>query len=146
MNALGRALSLIARKHETARLAQCAGAVAIALTLSAAPASATNIERIVSPGGIEAWLVHETAVPLITVDFAFDGGGAQDPAGKAGTANLMASLLDEGAGDLDANAFQSGSIARPCRCIFAPAATTSAARCRRCRKTATKRSTICGWR
>ena len=105
VNALGRALSLIARKQETARLAQCAGAVAIALTLSAAPASATNIERIVSPGGIVAWLVHETAVPLITVDFAFDGGGAQDPAGKAGTANLMASLLDEGAGDLDANAF-----------------------------------------
>ncbi len=105
MNALDRALSLIARKQETARLAQCAGAVAIALTLSAAPASATNIERIVSPGGIVAWLVHETAVPLITVDFAFDGGGAQDPAGKAGTANLMASLLDEGAGDLDANAF-----------------------------------------
>ncbi len=105
MNALGRALSLVARRQETVRLAQCAAAVAIALTLSAAPASATNIERIVSPGGIEAWLVHETAVPLITVEFAFEGGGAQDPAGKAGTANLMASLLDEGAGDLDANAF-----------------------------------------
>jgi zinc protease len=106
VNALGPALSLFARKTATAPLAQCTAAAAIALTLSAAPALATNIERIVSPGGIEAWLVHETAVPLITVNFAFAGGGAQDPTGKAGTANLMASLLDEGAGDLDANAFQ----------------------------------------
>jgi len=106
VNGLGHAPPQGARKHITKRLAQYAVAGAIALALSAAPASATNIERIVSPGGIEAWLVHETAVPLITVEFAFEGGGAQDPAGKAGTANLMASLLDEGAGDLDANAFQ----------------------------------------
>jgi len=106
VNGLGHAPPQGARKHITKRLAQYAVAGAIALALSAAPASATNIERIVSPGGIEAWLVHETAVPLITVEFAFEGGGAQDPAGKAGAANLMASLLDEGAGDLDANAFQ----------------------------------------
>ena len=105
MNALGRALSLVTQRQVTVRLAQGAAAAAIALTVSAAPASATDIQRIVSPGGIEAWLVHETAVPLITVEFAFEGGGAQDPTGKAGTANLMTSLLDEGAGDLDANAF-----------------------------------------
>ncbi len=104
MNALGRAVSLVVRKHAMAGLAPCA--VAVTLALSAGPAAATNIERIVSSGGIEAWLVHETAVPLITVNFAFAGGGAQDAAGKAGTANLMASLLDEGAGDLNADAFQ----------------------------------------
>ena len=78
----------------------------LALSISAAPALATTIERIVSPGGVEAWLVRETAVPLISVNFAFTGGGAQDPAGKAGTAYLMASLLDEGAGQYNANAFQ----------------------------------------
>jgi zinc protease len=71
----------------------------------AAPALATTIERVVSAGGIEAWLVHEPAVPLIAVDFAFLGGSAQDPASKAGTANMVASLLDEGAGDLDSKAF-----------------------------------------
>src|SRR5208282_6255972 len=54
---------------------------------------------------IEAWLVHEPAVPLIAVQFAFVGGAVQDPPGKAGTANLMASLLDQGAGDLDSKAF-----------------------------------------
>src|SRR5580704_18993477 len=77
----------------------------LALPLFAPPALATTIERVVSPGGIEAWLVHEPAVPMIAVDFAFGGGAAQDPAGKAGTANLVASLLDEGAGDLDSKTF-----------------------------------------
>ncbi|MGO9627485.1 MAG: M16 family metallopeptidase [Xanthobacteraceae bacterium] len=77
----------------------------LALPLLAAPALATTIERVVSPGGIEAWLVHEPAVPMIAIDFAFVGGAAQDPAGKAGTASLVASLLDEGAGDLDSKTF-----------------------------------------
>ena len=77
----------------------------LALPLLVVPALATTIERVVSPGGIEAWLVHEPAVPMIAIDFAFVGGAAQDPAGKAGTASLVASLLDEGAGDLDAKTF-----------------------------------------
>jgi zinc protease len=55
----------------------------LALQLLAAPALATTIERVVSPGGIEAWLVHEPAVPMIAVDFAFVGGAAQDALGKA---------------------------------------------------------------
>ena len=73
--------------------------------MTALPAYATTIQRVVSPGGIEAWLVQEPAVPLIAVDFAFVGGSVQDPPGKGGTANLVASLLDEGAGDLDSKAF-----------------------------------------
>jgi zinc protease len=81
------------------------GLAVAALVIFAAPAFATTVERVVSPGGIEAWLVREPAVPLIAVDFAFVGGAAQDPAGKAGTANLVASLLDEGAGDLDSKTF-----------------------------------------
>ena len=75
------------------------------VSLASAPAHATKIERVVSPGGIEAWLVHEPAVPLIAVDFAFSGGANQDPAGKAGVSYLVASLLDEGAGELDSKTF-----------------------------------------
>ncbi len=82
-----------------------AAAAIVAFAAFAAPAHATTIERVVSPGGIEAWLVHEPAVPLIAIDFAFSGGAIQDPAGKAGTANLVTSLLDEGAGDLDSKTF-----------------------------------------
>ena len=65
-----------------------------------------TIERVKSPGGIEAWVVRDAAVPLIAVDFAFDGGSDQDPKDKAGLASLAASLLDEGAGSLDSKAFQ----------------------------------------
>jgi zinc protease len=60
---------------------------------------------VVSSGGIEAWLVHETAVPLIAVDFAFSGGAAQDPAGKAGTAYLATATLNDGVGDYDSKTF-----------------------------------------
>jgi zinc protease len=80
-------------------------AIAATSIAFAASAGATTIERVTSPGGIEAWLVHERAVPLIAVEFAFAGGAVQDPAGKAGTAALTASLLDAGAGDLDSTAF-----------------------------------------
>src|SRR5262249_18527077 len=46
-----------------------------------APASAaTEVERVVSPLGIEAWLVHSPTAPLIAIDFAFRGGSSQDPA------------------------------------------------------------------
>ncbi len=73
---------------------------------AAAQSQTTRITRVMSPGGIEAWLVHDTTLPLIAMEFAFVGGAAQDPAGKPGVASLTASLLDEGAGDLDAAAFQ----------------------------------------
>jgi zinc protease len=104
-----RCLSFVRRLHRRSwprSEATAIFAVFLAFGLLAAPAQATTIERIVSPGGIAAWLVREPAVPLVTVDFAFVGGAAQDPIGKAGTAFLMASLLDEGAGDLDQKAFQ----------------------------------------
>jgi zinc protease len=79
-------------------------AVAV-LALFAAPAWATTVERVVSPGGIEAWLVREPAVPMIAVDFAFTGGAAQDLPAKAGTASLVASLLDDGVGEFDSKTF-----------------------------------------
>jgi zinc protease len=75
--------------------------------LPAGPASATTrIERVVSPGGIEAWLVREPQVPLIAMEFAFRGGASQDPSEKSGVAYMAAAALDEGAGELDAKAFQ----------------------------------------
>ncbi len=69
-------------------------------------AHATNIERVVSPGGIEAWLVREPAVPLIALHFAFRGGSDQDPAVKPGVAYMASALFDDGAGELDSETFQ----------------------------------------
>ena len=77
-----------------------------ALLLPVTRAEAMKIQVVKSPGGITAWLVEEHAVPLIGMRFAFDGGSAQDPAGKEGVAHFMAGMLDEGAGNLDAKTFQ----------------------------------------
>lgn len=65
-----------------------------------------RIQEVTSPKGITAWLVEDYSVPIIAIRFRFDGGSSQDPAGKEGLANLMTGLFDEGAGDLDSNAFQ----------------------------------------
>ncbi len=71
------------------------------------PASrAASVQKVTGPkSGVEAWLVEDYAVPLIAFDFAFRGGTAQDAPERAGATSMLASLLDEGAGDLDADAF-----------------------------------------
>ncbi|MCE2510352.1 MAG: insulinase family protein [Alphaproteobacteria bacterium] len=72
-----------------------------------AAAAALSIERVVSPGGIEAWLARDTSVPVVSVEIAFrESGSAMDPNGKEGLAYLASGLLDEGAGDLDSQAFR----------------------------------------
>ena len=82
-------------------------AAALLLPLIAAPASAANkIEEVKSAGGITAWLVEDHSLPVVTIDVSFRGGAALDPADKPGLATLAAGLLDEGAGELDSQAFQ----------------------------------------
>jgi zinc protease len=77
----------------------------VLLVVAIAPARAMDIERVVSPGGIEAWLVRDKMLPVLTLEFSFRGGIALDPAGKEGRALMAVNLLTEGAGDLDAQAF-----------------------------------------
>ena len=86
-------------------LARCA-LLALGLLLVSPPGHAMTIDRVVSPGGIEAWLVQDHTLPVITLEFSFAGGAATDPEGKAGLATMTAALLDEGAGPLDSEAFQ----------------------------------------
>lgn len=81
--------------------------IATALLLGALPAQAANkIEEVRSAGGITAWLVQDHSLPVVTLDVSFRGGAALDPADKTGLAMLTSNLLDEGAGDLDSQAFQ----------------------------------------
>ena len=94
--AIGRLLRAIAPAFVSAAL----------VVLAPVAASATNIERVVTPAGIEVWLVRDPTVPLIAIDFGFAGGSVQDPQDKGGTAEMMVSTLDEGAGDIDARTFQ----------------------------------------
>lgn len=88
---------------------------AVALSIGSGPVDAgkiklekkkMNIQQVKSPGGITAWLVEEHSVPLIAIRFAFEGGSAQDLVGKDGTAHFLTTMLDEGAGELDASAYQ----------------------------------------
>ncbi|WP_340116949.1 pitrilysin family protein [Pelagibius sp. 7325] len=83
-------------------------ALLIALTalLTAFQARAVEVQRVVSPGGIEAWLVEDHTNPIIALELAFRGGGALDPEDKAGLAYMVSSTIDEGAGPLDSQAFQ----------------------------------------
>jgi zinc protease len=82
-----------------------AAAGLLALSFVTTSFASTAIERIVTPSGIEAWLVREPTVPLVALDFAFRGGANQDPADKPGVANMVSTLLDEGAGDVDAKTY-----------------------------------------
>lgn len=80
--------------------------LALAFAILATPADAVEIRRVVSPGGIVAWLVEDRFAPIVSLELAVRGGAATDPAGKEGLAELVATTLDEGAGDLDSQAFQ----------------------------------------
>ncbi|OJU19809.1 MAG: peptidase M16 [Afipia sp. 62-7] len=73
--------------------------------LSTSASAAARIQRVVSKGGIEAWLVQDATVPLIAMEYAFAGGSSQDTADKPGTGSFTANTLDEGAADLDSKAF-----------------------------------------
>lgn len=68
--------------------------------------AATKIERVISPGGIEAWLVEDHSIPVVSMKFDFDAGASFDPPDHPGTAVMMALMLTRGAGPLDETAFQ----------------------------------------
>lgn len=76
------------------------------LLISAAPARAVEVQQVTSPGGITAWLVEDHSNPILSLELAFEGGAAIDPEGQEGLAYLVSGLIDEGAGDLESQAFQ----------------------------------------
>ena len=68
--------------------------------------AATDIQVVTSASGIEAWLIQDQTLPIITMQFSFEGGSSTDPIGKEGRAVLLSALFDEGAGDLSSEEFQ----------------------------------------
>jgi zinc protease len=48
--------------------------------------------------GLRVIVAHDGTLPLVTAQLTIKGGGAADPAGKAGLADFTASLLNQGAG------------------------------------------------
>ncbi len=93
-------------KRRSAFFSNLSALVPALVCVFALNAQAMDIRRVVSAGGIEAWLVQDSSVPVISFSFAWRSGAARDPAGKEGRARMLAALLDEGAGDLDSQSFQ----------------------------------------
>ena len=82
-------------------LALMGALICLALPLRAAVA----IQEVTSPGGIKAWLVENHDIPFTALNVRFKGGTSLDASGKRGAVNLMTALIEEGAGDLDSQAF-----------------------------------------
>lgn len=81
-------------------------AAAFALSLAGTAPATTPVTEVMSPGGIAAWLVEAPEIPFIALEIRFRGGGSLDPEALRGVTYMMAGLLEEGAGDLDAVAFR----------------------------------------
>jgi len=79
-----------------------------------------SIERVSGASGVEAWLVEDHSIPIVTLAFAFAGGAALDPVGKEGTASMAAALFDEGAGTTTAPPISAGSASLPASWSLAP--------------------------
>jgi zinc protease len=79
--------------------------------LAASPLRAeVDITEVKTPGGLKAWLLADHSIPFTALNIRFLGGTSLDEAanlgaGKRGAVNLMTALIEEGAGDLDAQGF-----------------------------------------
>ncbi len=83
--------------------------------LFALPAHAVAVKTVQAPSGMDVWLSEEHSLPVVAISVSLPAGSAFDPAGKEGLASMTASLLDEGAGDLDGRAFKEALESRAIR-------------------------------
>ncbi len=94
-------------------LALSLAAVALAGCASAPEApvkddsSLADVQIVTSPGGITAWLVSEPFVPIIAMEWSWEGGTAMEPPGKRGVGWVLNYMMNEGAGDMDTSAYGS---------------------------------------
>ncbi len=66
-----------------------------------------KIQDIHTPLGFHGWLVENKDIPVVTVEFMFvDAGSKNEIKGKKGLVALLASLMDEGAGDYTSDDFK----------------------------------------
>ncbi|MEM1037120.1 MAG: pitrilysin family protein [Pseudomonadota bacterium] len=64
-----------------------------------------TIQQFVTPGGISVWLVEEPSIPILSLRMAWQVGTTSDPDDQIGLTNAMVYQMNEGAGDLDSQAF-----------------------------------------
>ncbi len=64
-----------------------------------------TIQQFTTPGGVSVWLVEEPSIPILSLRMAWAGGSTLDPEGMEGLTYAMTYHMNEGAGDLDTQAF-----------------------------------------
>ena len=82
--------------------------VALGLMLMAAgvgSAHAANIQNLDLGKNALVWFAEDHTLPIIAFNISMPAGSSYDPAGKGGLAQFAASMIDEGAGNLDSKAF-----------------------------------------
>jgi zinc protease len=101
---------MMSRSHARIYLARW---VVLSLLTIAILAVATNrsfaaeVKEVRSPSGLTAWLIEDNSLPMVSVRVTFrQSGYAYDPEGREGLYAMLAPLMLEGAGKLDALAFQ----------------------------------------
>ncbi|GAA0529088.1 zinc protease [Rhizomicrobium palustre] len=76
------------------------------------PSGAVSVKPVAALPNVPVWLSEDHTQPVIALTISFPAGASYDPAGKAGMAALSAYLLNEGAGNLSADAYQAALAAR----------------------------------
>ncbi|RVT95542.1 insulinase family protein [Rhodovarius crocodyli] len=61
--------------------------------------------RVIREGGITAWLVEDQSVPVVSLEWSWQGGAALDAPEQVGRMALAFAMLTEGAGELNHLAF-----------------------------------------
>jgi len=79
----------------------------VCLAFLAQAVAAPRIEHWETANGARVYFVQAMELPMVDIQLVFDAGSARD-GGKAGLAQLTSTLLDDGAGDLDADAIAAG--------------------------------------
>ena len=72
-----------------------------------------DIQTLKTPAGTPAWLVEDHNIPFVALELRFVGGTAIEPMEKRGVTQFMMGLLEEGSGDMDAQALASQKMIWP---------------------------------
>ena len=64
-----------------------------------------RIQEFTTPAGVSVWLVEEPSIPIVSLRMAWQVGAMSDPDGQEGLGEMVAYMMNEGAGDLNSRAF-----------------------------------------
>ncbi|HEY1962135.1 MAG TPA: pitrilysin family protein, partial [Rhizomicrobium sp.] len=79
----------------------------IGALIAPAAAQAVNVQNLDMGKNVQVWYVEDHTLPMVALTAALPAGSAYDPKEKAGLAAFTADLLNEGAGNLNSQAYQS---------------------------------------